>query len=183
MRSRVQLTIGFVAMCALVLAACATTTTDTGVTAKVKSKMAEDPAVKAYQIEVVTNGHVVTLTGNIDSQEAKDRALELARNTEGVTSVVDMIAVKTSAAEGNAPDPHRTLGEKIDDAGITMSVKAKLLSDPDVKGLRIDVDTRDGVVYLTGKVGSQAEADKAIQRAKEAEGVKDVQANLTIEKG
>ena len=61
-----------------------------------------------------------------------------------------------------------------------MSVKSKLLSDDLVKGLQIDVDTRVGVVYLTGNVGSDAERDQAVKLARETEGVKDVQANLTV---
>ena len=71
----------------------------------------------------------------------------------------------------------------IDDAGITIGVKSRLLDDPLVKGLKIDVDTRDGVVFLTGSVGSDAEREKAIQIAKDAKGVRDVKANLTISKG
>ena len=63
-----------------------------------------------------------------------------------------------------------------------MSVKTRLLDDPQVKGLRIDVDTRDGVVFLTGAVGSDVEKQKAIQLAKETKGVRDVQSNLTLQK-
>ena len=52
-----------------------------------------------------------------------------------------------------------------------------------VKGLKIDVDTRDGIVYLTGVVGSDVEKEKAIQLTKGTKGVRDVQANLTVQKG
>lgn len=154
--------------------------TDTGVTTKVKTKLAADDIVPAAQIDVTTRNHVVTLTGNVDSQEAKARAIELAKNTKGVTNVVDMIAVKSSEGTGDAPESNRTLGEAVDDAGITMRVKGKFLDDPDVKGLRIDVDTRDGVVFLTGSVASATEREKAVRLARETNGVRDVQANLTI---
>jgi len=151
---------------------------DAGITGLVKTKLAADSQVKASEIQVETTNGVVTLTGNIDSQEAKDRALHLARETEGVHDVKDMIAVRVAAAEGNAPSPDRTLGEHIDDAGITMRVKARLLDDPMVKGLRIDVDTREGVVYLTGSVAGEAEKNKAVEIAKATEGVKSVEANF-----
>ena len=162
------------------LAATACAVTDPGITSKVKTKFAADRVVNASTIKVETNNKVVTLTGNIDSQAEKDRALELARNTDGVVSVVDMIEVRTAEHEGSAPSPDRTLGEKIDDAGITMKVKSKLLDDPLVKGLKIDVDTRDGVVFLTGTVRSQAEKDKAVLLAKESDGVRSVEANLRL---
>ena len=152
--------------------------TDTGITTNVKAKFMADDLVKSSQIEVATKNGVVTLTGNVDSAAAKKQALELAKATTGVKSVVDMISARQASGSGNAPDPSRTMGEVVTDAGITMSVKSQLLDDPLVKGLKIDVDTREGVVYLTGSVGSDAERQQAIQLAKKTNGVRDVQANL-----
>ena len=156
--------------------------TDAGITTVVKSKFVADEVVKAAQIEVVTSNGVVTLTGNTDSEEAKSRALRLAKETAGVVKVVDMIAARRASGSGDAPEPDRTVSEVITDSGITMSVKTRLLDDPLVKGLRIDVDTREAVVFLTGSVGSEAEKEKAIQLAKETKGVREVKANLTLQK-
>ena len=151
---------------------------DAGVTGTVKTKLAADDQVKAGQIDVDTVNGVVTLKGNIDSQAAKDRALQIARETKGVREVKDMISVREGAASGDAPSPSRTVGERIDDAQITAKVKNHLLEDPAVKGLKIDVDTREGVVYLTGTIPNAAERDKAVQIARATEGVRDVQANF-----
>ena len=69
----------------------------------------------------------------------------------------------------------------MDDAAITAAVKAKLLADPTVGGLKIDVDTRNGVVYLTSEhMKDQGEIDLAIKIARETSGVKDVQSKLTM---
>jgi len=175
LKRTIGLTLATLAAC-LMLAGCA----EQGVEAKVKSKLAADSEVKASDITVTAKDHVVTLRGNIDSATAKDRALQLARETSGVTSVVDEIAVRTSENTGDAPDSGRSIGEKVDDAGITMAVKSKLLDDPDVKGSKIDVDTREGIVYLTGTVRSETEKTKAVQLAKDTKGVRDVQPNLDI---
>jgi len=59
-------------------------------------------------------------------------------------------------------------------------VKSKLLADPDVSGLRIDVDTRDGVVTLTGTVSSAAEKTRALNLAGKVENVKRVEDKLTL---
>lgn len=166
---------------ALVTFACSQS--DTMITAKIKASMAADSTVKASEIEVVTDNKVVTLTGNLNSQLEKDRALEIARSTSGVSNVVDMLSVRTSAAMGNAPEPDRSLGEHIDDAVITAAVKTRLLDDPQVKGLKIDVDTREGVVFLTGNVRSRAESDRAVELARGTDHVKDVKPNLIIVKG
>ena len=174
-----QNAIPFLVLAAIVslVVACAKTT-DAGITGLVKTKLAADGKVSAAELNVDTTDGVVTLTGNIDSQEAKDQALKLARETSGVREVKDMIAVRTSSQSAEAPDPNRTVGERIDDAGITMRVKSRLLDDPVVKGLKIDVDTRDGVVFLTGSVTGDAERKQAIELSRTTEGVKDVQANF-----
>ncbi len=162
---------------ALLTAACAHT--DVGITTKVKAKMAMDDTVRASRIEVKTENGVVTLTGNIDSAAAKDRALSIARQTKGVVEVRDMIEVRRASGGGEAPEPGRTLGVTIDDANTTVRVKFRLLDDPLVKGLKIGVETRDGVVFLAGAVQSTREEEQAIKRARETKGVGDVQANLT----
>ena len=61
---------------ALSLTACAHS--DVGITAKVRAKMELDETVRAAKIEVSTQDGVVTLTGNIDSEAAKQQALSLA---------------------------------------------------------------------------------------------------------
>lgn len=65
-----------------------------GVTAKIKSKMALDELVKARNIDVDTDGSVVTLTGVVGSQAERTRAVQLAEQTEGVTSVVDNLRIQ-----------------------------------------------------------------------------------------
>ena len=65
-------------------------------TAKIKSKMALDDSIEARRIDVDTNGTVVTLSGTVRSSQEKAKALQLARDTAGVTSVVDRLSVSGS---------------------------------------------------------------------------------------
>lgn len=65
-----------------------------GLTAKIKSKMALDDTVRAAAIDVDTNGGVVTLSGTIRSDAERAKALQLARETAGVTSVVDKLVIR-----------------------------------------------------------------------------------------
>ena len=64
------------------------------ITAKIKSKMILDDLVKARNIDVDTNGSVVTLTGVVGSEAERQRALQLAKQTEEVTSVIDHLRVQ-----------------------------------------------------------------------------------------
>ena len=63
-------------------------------TTKIKSKMALDDYVKARTIGVETDGSVVTLTGIVASTTERERAVRLARETDGVTKIVDKLEVK-----------------------------------------------------------------------------------------
>src|SRR5262245_18817506 len=64
---------------------------DGALTAKIKSKMALDDLVQARSIDVSTTDRIVTLTGTVRSGAEHARALQLARETEGVTRVVDKL--------------------------------------------------------------------------------------------
>jgi hyperosmotically inducible periplasmic protein len=66
------------------------------------------------------------------------------------------------------------------DPAITAAVKGKFTGDTTVSALKIDVDTSDGVVTLTGEVATQAEKDQALRLARETEGVKSVTDRLTV---
>jgi hyperosmotically inducible protein len=200
--------------------------TDPGITTAVKTKLAADDTVKAYQIDVDTANGVVTLTGVVENPAAKELAVTLARGTDGVTEVVDRITVNAANATnpGNLSDDARdtadsagdriqdgaeatkdaaergldatkdaagragdrigeaasTTGEVVTDAAITAAVKSKVLADTTTPGLKIDVDTQDGVVTLNGTVRTRAEADRAMSLARETNGVKRVVNNLKI---
>jgi osmotically-inducible protein OsmY len=62
---------------------------EAALTAKIKAKMALDDSVKARAINVTTHGTTVTLSGTVDSSAEHDRAMTLARETAGVTRVID----------------------------------------------------------------------------------------------
>jgi hyperosmotically inducible periplasmic protein len=75
----------------------------------------------------------------------------------------------------------KTVGETIDDATITTRVKTALLNDPQVSGLKIDVDTVRGVVTMSGIVKSPAEEQRAVQIARGVPGVQDVKSTLQVQ--
>ena len=67
---------------------------DASITTKIMAKMTLDDLVKARTIDVTTDGPIVTLTGRVHSQGERERALRLARETEGVQQVVDRLRVE-----------------------------------------------------------------------------------------
>lgn len=64
------------------------------VTAKVKAKLIEDPVTKAHQINVETFKGTVQLSGFVESTQARTRALQLARDVDGVKQVKDALEIR-----------------------------------------------------------------------------------------
>ena len=67
---------------------------DSVITAKVKALLAEDDFLKSFQISVETNKGTVQLSGSVDSRDAVNKAGEITRSVEGVTSVKNNLIVK-----------------------------------------------------------------------------------------
>jgi len=74
----------------------------------------------------------------------------------------------------------RSMGEIVDDTTISTRVKAALISDPEIKGRKIDVDVVQQVVALTGTVQTRKQAEKAVRIARSVEYVKEVKSFLQI---
>jgi osmotically-inducible protein OsmY len=108
-------------------------------------------------------------------------AENLAAKTE---RAAETAAVKTErAAETAAVKTERGLeraGDVVEDSVITAKIKAEMIREPDLKALSIDVDTKQGVVMLSGMVASKAEADKAVRVARSVKGVSSVKNNLKV---
>jgi len=191
----------------LAVATVACSQSDAGITTAVKSKMAADDTVKAYRIDVDTKSRVVTLNGKVDNARARTRAVELAKATEGVADVVDNLTVVAGvtppggvddAAMNRARDAASTTtagadtakrdgtvgtaGAAVGDAALTAKVKTKFLADTSISGLKIDVDTKNDVVTLSGTVPTAAEKRRAVDVAKATDGVKSVVDNLKVGK-
>jgi len=142
---------------------------DATVTSKVKSKLAADPQVNPFNIDVDTTEGVVRLSGMVEDPEARTEAEKLARDTAGVRDVVNDIEVG---------DP--TVGEQIDDAWIVTKIKAQLTAHEDINPFDVDVDAQQGVVTLSGRVRSDAERELAEEIAAGVKGVRRVDNRLSV---
>lgn len=67
---------------------------DSWITTKVNAKFVGEDLLKGSHIKVDTSNHVVTLTGTIPTQAGRDRAVAIARETDGVTKVIDALTIK-----------------------------------------------------------------------------------------
>lgn len=76
-----------------------------------------------------------------------------------------------------------TVGTEIDDTVVTAKVKSALMGDQEVKPFDIKVETRKGVVLLSGFVDSQFQMDHVIAVARAVEGVKGTESGMTLRDG
>jgi osmotically-inducible protein OsmY len=80
-----------------------------------------------------------------------------------------------------ASDATRTsAGEVVDDSLITAKVKTAFVSDKEVNAMNIGVETKRGVVELTG-AGSATEKSRAAQLAQNVAGVKAVRNKISVQ--
>jgi osmotically-inducible protein OsmY len=120
-------------------------------------------------------GHRLDAAVTPDKHADNDVREKLADNDVG-----DKLADKGDKAEDKMHDAGRDAREAISDAAITAAVKTELLKDPNVSALKIDVDTRDGVVTLKGQADSDAARSRAEQIAQQAKGVREVKNRLVV---
>lgn len=172
------LLVTLLAVLTLTFFGCATRTMDdTSITTTVKSKLAADTDTSAIRIGVETNSGVVTLSGEVPTATEKSKAEQLAKNTEGVTRVVNNIMVSPPKTE--SPGIGEKTGEAITDATILTKIKTQYLAEG-IIGTNVDVT--DGAVVIKGEVENAAEKTKAEDIAKKTDGVKSVKNQLTIKK-
>jgi hyperosmotically inducible protein len=171
----------------------ATKTSDTWITTKVMADYATTKGVDVTDVSVATKNGVVTLSGTVDSTAEKNMAIKSARSVKGVKSVRahKLMVGKTGAAMGSDSMNHKamksdandsmssdtSLATKASDTWITTKVKAEFATTKGVDVTDVSVDTKAGVVMLTGTVDTNAEKLMAIKSARSVKGVKAVQAD------
>lgn len=177
--------------------------TDGWLTTKVQAQYFADEDIKARYIDVSTRDAVVTLEGYVESQAAREEAVHIARNTDGVRSVDDRLLIGVSpeketfetatdaprgavATGGSADADAARAGDAqppapLDDEQITRMVQARFFLDPAIKVRTIDVTTENGVVTLRGKVANETERAQALLVARHTNGVGRVEDMLAIE--
>lgn len=150
---------------------------DSTITASVKSKLLWNQHTDGLDINVDTQDGVVTLTGVADTAAAKELAERLAANTEDVRDVKNDLRVATKSGDGgHGQDGADRAADAVSDTWITSKVKTTFLLSRNISATDISIDTKNGVVTLTGQVDSGAERDLAIEVAEDIRGVKQVKA-------
>jgi BON domain len=131
------------------------------------------------RVDKAANERAAGVTNTTDNKE--DAAAGTTREQHEATATTGAIEQDSSKARATADRNVAAAGGAISDSWITTKIHARFAEDDVVKGRRIDIDTKDGVVALKGSVGSKLEHDRAEDLARSTDGVKRVINTLMID--
>jgi osmotically-inducible protein OsmY len=134
------------------------------------ARLGADPDTAPFEIGVELIGGVVRLTGEVATGADREEAERIAAAVDGVTDVINLIAVSPQPAP--APPP--------DDPTIDARVLAKLAADPELHPFPIEVRTTQGKVTLRGSVGSEEQRREAERLARATTGVRAVTNEILV---
>ena len=142
---------------------------------KVKTTLLFHRNVSASKTDVFVQNGVVSLRGEAVNLAQKELTEEYAKDVEGVKEVKNEMTLARTPTIPTEPQVDR-----IDDASITAQVKASLLSHRSTSALKTKVQTRDGVVTLSGSAKNEAEKSLVTKLVSDINGVISVVNNMTV---
>lgn len=149
---------------------------------RIAYRLETNSVTRKYDVKVKVDKGVAMLSGTVATASQKAEAERLAK-VEGISRVDSTIEVSADVDKTlgeRIKGGFSKTGEKISDAWITTKVNWFFVGEDTLKGSHIDVDTKDNVVTLKGTVASAAGRTRAVELAKQTEGVKNVVDQLTV---
>jgi hyperosmotically inducible periplasmic protein len=150
-------------------------TSDVWTGMKVKFILMFHKNVSSLATEVVVKDGIVTLRGKAASEAQKELTTEYAKDVEGVKSVKNDMTVEKAGKT-----TVEKVTEYVDDASITAQVKLALLFHHSTSAIKTKVDTKDGVVTVSGIAKNSAEKELVGKLATNVKGVKELKNKMTI---
>jgi len=150
---------------------------DAATTTKVKTALTLSKHVSPYSISVNAKQGVVSLSGQVPTEEIKVMAGTIAQDTSGVKELHNNLVVDP----GTHADPEALrLTERVADLEVKTILEDAFHKNPGLKDLPIDISVRDRKVTLNGTVGTESQKYLAQQLALETDGVSGVSNNLRV---
>jgi len=144
---------------------------DSWITMKTKLSLMADERVSATDVRVTTKQGIVTLEGKVPSAEAKQAAEADAKQIDGAKQVINKLAVVSPSAQ-------KAVERK--DEQITQDVESRVKKEKTLNTARIDVQTKNGIVTLTGDAPSLEASVRASEVAHRVPGVRAVHNELDV---
>lgn len=152
---------------------------DATLAAVIRARLLWSTVTEKASIEVESREGVVTLRGKVDSAEAKELAGVLARTTEGVHLVNNLVSLDSAAmAKAREKPVDAPTGPQPSDNWIVDKIQASYRFSRNLDGLNLKVASEQGLVRLSGEVVSSEQKTIAVEVARQIIGVRGVDADL-----
>ena len=129
----------------------------------IKSKLFSAGSSRFGEVDVEVAGRFVLLSGRVPSETDKAEAERIAWSVSSIDEVANELVIDKF-----------DMGRDINDRWITEQVRARIISDSDVKGVNYNIQVYNGVVYLLGSAKSEDELRRAAEHASKVKGVQKV---------
>jgi osmotically-inducible protein OsmY len=129
----------------------------------IKSKLFGAGASRFGEVDVEVAGRFVLLSGRVPSEADRAEAERIAWTVSSIDEVANELVIDKF-----------DMGRDINDRWITEQVRARIISDSDVKGVNYNIQVYNGVVYLLGIAKSEDELRRAAEHASKVKGVQKV---------
>ncbi|MDD2092774.1 BON domain-containing protein [Pseudomonas guariconensis] len=152
---------------------------DATLAAVIRARLLWSRITEKAAIEVESREGVVTLRGKVDSAEAKELAGVLARTTEGVHLVNNLVSLDSAAmAKAREKPVDVPDGPQPSDSWIVDKIQSSYRYSRNLDGLNLKVASEQGMVRLSGEVVSSEQKTIAVEVARQIIGVRGVDADL-----
>jgi osmotically-inducible protein OsmY len=138
---------------------------------KTNAKLGNDEQLENSRVIAVSYDTNVLLIGQVPSENLKRRAEDVIKDTNGINKIFNQLRIGSKASAT----------VRAGDSWITSKVKLKFANNKSIDATNIKVVTENAEVFLLGHV-SQAEADAAVEVARNVDGVERVIKALTIKR-
>lgn len=142
----------------------ADSTTDSEIKLNIDKGLLDNSGQLYVDVNTVVYEGRVLLTGKVATQDARQAAENIARNTRNVKQVIDELVVTTN----------RDFGAGVNDVAIEVKIKAQLVATKDIKSINYRWRSVGGTVYLIGAAQNAQELSNVVGVIRNVDGVRKV---------
>lgn len=133
----------------------------------------QSPMYSAFNSLDRNHDHKLSASEAAQDPDIAGKFAQTDANKNGSLSLTEYSEVKSAAQQ-------ERIGQYFDDSTITAMVKAEIVKEEGMQGLKISVETHKGAVILSGFVNTSSQAKRAVEIAAGVSGVQSVKDGLAI---
>jgi osmotically-inducible protein OsmY len=152
---------------------------------RLESALLFNEELNSFDIDTDVRNGVASLKGAVESDIDRNLAGEIAESIEGISGVSNELVVDKAkanmASRSEMAREREGFKQSVLNATLTARIKSQLLMNGNTTGTDINVDSKDGIVTLSGSVETDEEKELAIRIASNTSGAQSVNDRLTVE--